>query len=210
MLKHKKSLLIIGSGGHAKAVIDALSSSGKIPLGVIDLNFKNKEEKILGVDVIGDISLLESYNNNETQVAIAIGDNDKRKEVFFLLKNMDFKVLTVIHHTAYISKSALIGEGVFVSAGAIINSESNIGDNTIINSGVIVEHETRIGDHCHLAPGVKIGGRSSVENNSFVGIGSSIANNIKIGRRVIIGAGSVIIQDVETNSTVVGVGRVVK
>lgn len=210
MLKYNKSLLVIGSGGHAKAVIDSALSSGLVPLGVIDLNYKNQEEKILGVNVLGNINVLEKYSHKETSVIIAIGDNNKREEMFFLLKNMGFQLLTIIHHTANISKSAVIGKGVFVSSGAIINSEANIGDNSIINSGVIVEHETKIGSHCHLAPGSKVGGRSFIENGSFIGIGSSISNSIKVGHRAIIGAGSVIIKDVESSSTVVGIGRVVK
>jgi sugar O-acyltransferase (sialic acid O-acetyltransferase NeuD family) len=210
MLNNNQELLVIGAGGHARAVIDAVLSSGKFPLGLIDLNYKNQEENILSIDVLGNIDLLNKYNPKETSVIIAIGDNHHREEMFFLTKNMGFKLLTVIHQTANISKSAVIGEGVFVSSGAIINSEANIGDNTIINSGVIVEHETNIGSHCHLAPGVKVGGRSSIEKSSFIGIGSSIANSINIGHQATIGAGSVIIKDVESNSTVVGIGRVVK
>ena len=50
-----KNLVIIGSGGHARTVIDTakLNSLQKI-IGVLDIHFKeNKKEKILGVPVLG-------------------------------------------------------------------------------------------------------------------------------------------------------------
>jgi UDP-perosamine 4-acetyltransferase len=203
------NLLILGTGGHARAVIESALSSGEIILGLVDINYTNQKEEILGVRVLGGVDVLKNYNPRQTSVVVAIGNNGKRREWALRLKKMGFVLPSIIHPTAILSQYADIGEGVFISCGAIVNTEAIIGDNVIINTGTIVEHEVKIGENCHLAPGVKVGGRVSIGNNTFIGIGSSVADYINIGRDVTIGAGSVIIKNVEDESKVVGVGRVI-
>ena len=202
------NLLIIGTGGHARTLIDSVLSSGQILSGLIDINYKKQKEDILGVKVLGGVEILKNFNPKKTSIIIAIGDNGKREEWFLQLKERGFSFTSVIHSTAILSKYASVGEGVFIGCGAIVNAEAIIGDNAIINNGVIVEHEVKIGKNCHLAPGVMVGGRVLIGNNTFIGIGSSIADYINIGQDSIIGAGSVIVKNVKDNSTVVGVGRV--
>jgi len=202
-------LLILGAGGHSRVVIDAALSSGRDVLGLIDIDYKNQTEVILGVDVLGGLDVLDQYNKEEHSIALALGDNAKRKEWFLKLKSIGFDIATVIHPSATISKFAKTGKGCFINSGAIINAEAIIGDNCIINTGVIIDHEVKVESHCHLAPGVSVGGRSVIKESAFVGIGANIADYINIGRDVKIGAGSVIIKDVDLGVTVVGVGRVI-
>jgi len=203
-------IVIIGTGGHARVVIDAAIGVGKKVLGLVDTDYQNQEESILGVRVLGGFEILSKYDKTKVSVIIAIGDNFKRKECYLQLKKQGFIFAKVIHPTAVISKFATIGEGVFINAGVIINTEAVIGNNCIINSGAIVEHEAKIGDYTHLAPGTRVGGRTVIEEGVFVGIGANVADYIKIGRNVIIGAGSVIVKDIPESSTVVGIGRIVK
>jgi len=201
-------LLILGTGGHARVVIESALTSGENILGLLDTDYKNQQETILGVRVLGGIDLLDDYDRKQVSIIVAIGDNGKRKVWFQQLKEMGFKLATVIHPSAILSNYIDIGEGTFINSGAIINAKTIVGDNSIINTGVIMDHEVKIGKNCHLAPGVKVGGRTTIGENSFIGIGVSIADYIKIGREVVIGAGSVIVKDVKQGVTVVGIGRV--
>jgi sugar O-acyltransferase (sialic acid O-acetyltransferase NeuD family) len=203
-------IIVIGSGGHARVVIDAAIDAGKKVLGLVDTDYQNQVETVLGIKVLGGFEILSKYDKTKVFLIIAIGDNLKRKECYLKLKKQGFMFAKIIHPTAVISKFTTIGEGAFINAGVIINAEVVISNNCIVNSGAIVEHEAKIGDYSHLAPGVRVGGRTLIEEGVFVGIGSNIAHSIKIGRHVTIGAGSVIVKDIPENSTVVGIGRVVK
>jgi sugar O-acyltransferase (sialic acid O-acetyltransferase NeuD family) len=202
------SLLILGTGGHSLVVIESALDSGKHILGLLDTDYKNQQEEILGVRVLGGIDVLDDYAPTEVSIIVAIGDNEKRNMWFLKLKEMGFKLDSIVNPSAILSNSCDIGEGVFINSGAIINAKSVIGDNSIINTGVIVEHEVKIGKNCHLAPGVRVGGRTTIGQNSFIGIGASIANHITIEREAVVGAGSVIVKDVGRGITVVGIGRV--
>ena len=197
-------LVVIGSGGHSRVVVDTASAAGYKLLGIIDINYKGKKETILNTPVIGGLLILDELNPKHVSVFVAIGDNSKRAEQFYKAQAKGFSTPSVIHPTAFISEHAIIGNGTLVNTASIINSEAVIGENCIINSGAIVEHEVIIGNHCHICPGVKIGGPTIVGDGSFIGIGTSIIDKTKIGIESTVGAGSVIIKDVDSHATVVG------
>ena len=56
----KKKILLIGSGGHARVVIDALERLDYDLKGIIDLNYKKSKELILGYKVIGNYEKLKN------------------------------------------------------------------------------------------------------------------------------------------------------
>ena len=201
----KDDLIIIGSGGHARVVIDTAEQSGFNILGIIDINYKNNDEKIIGYNVIGNFTALSKFVPNKTSVIIALGDSKLRSKFFYICLEHGYNLPSIIHPTSIISKHVNIGKSVFINAGVIINSEVYIGDDCIINTGAIIDHECNIGKHCHIGPGVKVAGRVRIGEHTFVGIGSTIIDKITIGNNVMIGAGSVIIRDIESDSTVVGI-----
>ena len=203
-----KDLIIIGAGGHARPVIDVALLNGYKIIGIIDLDYSGVAEKVLGAEVLGGIDILQNYSQKNVSVFIAIGDNHKRKIITERVESQGFNIPTLIHHTAILSKFTNVGNGTFINAGAIINAKSNIGAGVIINTGAIIDHETTIESFVHVAPGVSISGRVSVGKCTFIGVGSSIIDKVNIGENVIIGAGSVIIKDIESNTRVVGISRI--
>ncbi len=199
------NLILVGSGGHSRVVIEAAALSGFNILGIIDINFKEVKENILGNEVLGNFQELKKYNFKDCKTIISIGDNELRSKYYNETKKLGFPLATIVHPNSNISSHAILGEGVFVGAGSIINTRTSIGNNTLINTGVIIDHECRIEEHCHIAPGVKIAGRVKIEKNSFIGIGSTVIDNVTIGKGCIIGAGSVVLESVGPNSKMAGV-----
>jgi sugar O-acyltransferase (sialic acid O-acetyltransferase NeuD family) len=200
-----KKIIIIGSGGHSRVVIDTLETLGSNIFGIIDINYKGQKEKIFNYKIIGDMTIIDNLNPKNYNIILAIGDNNKREKYFSELLYKGFTIPTIIHPTAILSKKIIIGNGVFINSGVILNAGVEIADNTIINTGSIIEHEVNIKQNSHICPGVKIGGRATVGKNTFIGIGSSIKDYIKIGDNVKVGAGSVIIDNIKKGLTVVGV-----
>lgn len=211
MGSQKKDLIIIGSGGHSRVIIDAAESIGFNIIGIIDINFQGIKENILNYPVLGDLTVLNKFDSNTTALFIAIGDGIQRLEQYSSAKKNGYFIPTIIHPSTIMSKHFNIGEGVFINAGVIINADVQIGDNSIINTGTILDHEVKLGVNSHIGPGCKISGRVHIGNNTFIGTGTSIIDKIHVGDNVIIGAGSVIIRNVENNTKVAGVpGRRIK
>ena len=205
-----KDLLIIGTGGHARTVVDTAQLLSYNLAGCIDINYSGKVEDILGVPVIGGFEKLKEYSCKYADVFVAIGDNHERSNIIEKVRDLGYMVVQLVHPTAIISSSSAIDSGSLICAGAILNAGVKIGVGCIINTGAIVDHESTIDDYTHIAPGVNIAGRVKIGARSFVGIGSRIIDKIEIGNNTVIGAGSIILENVASNTTVVGIHKKLK
>jgi UDP-perosamine 4-acetyltransferase len=201
-------LVLVGGGGHCKVVIDMLVKEDKYEIvGITDI--RNIGNTVFNVPIIGEDSILaEIFQNGVTNALITIGsvkNNEFRKQLYNKVKQLGFKLITVIHPQAIIGFNVKIEEGSVVLASSVINADTRIGSNCIINTGSIIEHECIIGDHVHISPGVKIAGGVSIGDKSFIGIGSTVIQGVNIGKNVTIGAGSVVINDIPDNVVALGV-----
>ncbi len=111
----------------------------------------------------------------------------------------------IIHSTAYIDKSCVIGEGVFILPRVVIDMGVIIEDNVLLNIGCIIAHHSIIGRNSFLAPGVHIAGLVNIESQCFIGIGAIVIDCITIKESSTIGAGTLVLSDTEVNSISVGV-----
>ena len=201
-----KKLTIVGYSGHSYLCIETFGR--------------------LGIDILGYYEIEEKLNNpyklqylgHEEQIKIdynpfiSIGNNSIRKKVYqkFILNKICLDI-NILHPSAIISNTAIIGKQTFVSAGVIINPQVLISKGSIINTGAIIEHECRIGAFTHIAPGAVLSGNVTVGEGCMIGANSVVKQGIKIGNNVTIGAGAVIINDVSDNLTIVGnPGRIIK
>lgn len=197
---------IIGAGGHSRVVYEILIRDKNMDVvAFVDSSFRGSDEKIMGIPVVGDHSILPRLMSNGVKgFIVAVGDNKVRETYFRNIIDLGLEPVNAIHPSAQISHSAKIGSGVVVATGATIATGAVIGNNTIINTGAIIEHEDDIGDNVHIGPGTCIAGRTTVKNGAFAGIGCAIKEYITIGENAIIGAGSVVIEEIPDNAVAVG------
>jgi UDP-perosamine 4-acetyltransferase len=200
----------IGAGGHAKVLLDILLELEQYAvIGLLDSDPVMRGKSVFGVSILGDDAELDTLiaNNNITAFFLGVGAVKSLKHRRKLYEDAISKGLIpidVIHPASHISSHALLGGGIAVMAGAIINASSRIGENVIINTGAIVEHDCLIGSHVHIATGARLAGGVAVGDESLIGAGSVIRQGIKIGKRVVVGAGSVIVKNVPDDCIVVG------
>lgn len=201
-------LLVLGAGGHAKVLIDALLANSEVIAGVIDLNPLLTGTSLLGVPVLGVDEVVDEYPRDEILLVNGIGSVDlpeKRKRVFERYKKMGYIFASVIHPSAVVAVDVELGEGVQILAGAVIQTGCHIGDNVIINTRASLDHDSCIGDHSHIAPGVTISGNVQVGKGVHLGTGSTVIQGISIGNDCLIAAGAVVIAKLATGSKARGV-----
>ncbi len=200
----KKKLAILGAGGFGREVYHLIDKNFYDVVGFIDNQntLENLPVNIIGSDVI--IESLKSKNIAD-YVAIAIGNMKARRKLYNLCICINIGLPTIIHSSATILSSTLIGNGTFVYPGTVIMNDCKIGNSVLVNSGVTMGHDVEIGNFSNINPGVNLAGRIKIGEECMIGIGASIRENIKIGNRVIIGAGSVVVKDIPDDSLVYGV-----
>ena len=192
-------IIVLGTGGHAKVVINSLKTSGAQILGITDLNPKTHGETRLGVPVLGDDDHITEHPADTVQLVNGLGSTGKttiRRKAFERLKEKGYEFLTVIHPSAIIAEDVTLGEGAQVMAGVVIQPGVRIGHNVIVNTRASVDHDCVIGDHVHIAPGATLSGGIQVGKTVHVGAGATIVQNIKIGDGCFIAAGAVVVGDI--------------
>lgn len=196
-------LLIIGAGGHARVVYDAvLKSPEEISVSVA------AEDPALSGTTFMDLTVaapLPKWSALTGTVHVAIGNNLSRERILTnaLLNNMES--YSVLHPTATIALSAKYDYGCFIAAGAIIGPVARLGTGVIVNHGAVVDHDCKIGAFVHIAPNVTLGGNVSVGDGVLIGSGSVILPGVSIGNWAVIGSGAVVNKNVASNETVAGV-----
>jgi sugar O-acyltransferase (sialic acid O-acetyltransferase NeuD family) len=209
MKKLTKNIVILGAGGHAMVLLDCLMMNKRKILGFLEKNSLNKSDSAAKrPPILGSDDHLKKLSPQKVELVNGVGSVkslEKRRDIFRACKDLKFKFATVIHPKSIVSKTAKIGEGVQILAGAIVQPNSQIGMNSIINTGAIVEHDCSVGDHVHIASGAILSGGVSVGSESHIGAGATIKQGITIGNRCVIGAGAVVIKNVSNGETVVGV-----
>lgn len=183
-----KNIILIGAGGHCKSCIDVIENENKYKIiGVID---KKKKKKILNYKVFSE-SYLNKTLIKKNYALITVGqikNYNVRVKLFYKLKNLGFKIPSILSPFAYISKHAIIGEGTIIMHGAVVNAGAVIGNNCIINTNSLIEHDVVIGDHTHISTEATINGGVIIGDKVFIGSRSIIKDNISIENCSVVGA----------------------
>lgn len=201
-------VIILGAGGHAKVLIEALLASSAVIKGIVDSNPTLVGSRLLGVPVLGGDDVVDEFTPSQIRLVNGVGSIGlplKRQQVFEKLKAMGYDFATVIHPSAVIASDVVLSEGAQLMAGAVIQPGTHIGCNTIINTRASVDHDCIIGDHVHISPGVTLSGGVSVETGSHIGTGATVIQGISINNGCLVAAGAVVVKNISGGVMVRGV-----
>jgi UDP-perosamine 4-acetyltransferase len=204
-----KKVIVIGSGGHAKVVIDILQEMKDNEIIGVTSNSPKTNSVFFGYPVLGDDNVLNGYLKHENiYVAMGIGgyqDNHLRENVFHFIKSIGFTFINVIHPSAIISSSVKLGEGVVIFPGVVINTDVEIGNNTIVATGSSIDHETIVDDHVLISAGVTVGAYSTIEKGVLLALGSKVISGLTVGSYSLVAAGAVVVSNIDRNQRVFGI-----
>lgn len=169
------SLLVIGAGGFAQAVLDTLRHLPSLrPVGLLD--DRHPELSSLGrLPVLGRISQLAQYRDHAQAAVIAIGNPMARASLFEQAQAAGFALPPVVHPRAYVAADVDIGAGAIVMAGAIVGAATRLGDGCLVNAGAIIDHDCQIGRFSHIGIAASMGGGASLTDGSWLKQGQVLA-----------------------------------
>ncbi len=207
-------VIILGSGGHALVVWDLLELCDRYSvLGFTDPLAAPGTIKKLGSlsrPILGPDSIIDEQLSKAPALKLMIGIGPENFRIRQKLVNLvesrgPDHIATCVHPSAVVSRSARIGWGTAVMAGAVINPCAVVGKHSVINTGATVDHECRIGNEVFVQPGAHLAGNVVVEDGATVGVGAAVRENLRIGRNAMVGGGAFVTRDVPENSVVIGV-----
>lgn len=203
-------VIIIGAGGHATVVADALLAAGTTIVGCTDFNAERHGLLLCGVPVLGNDNVLAGYRKDKVLLANGLGGLGEghapiRQRVQHSLEIQGWRFCSVIHPQAIVSRFALLEESVQVMAGSVIQPRATIGVGSVVNTAAVVEHDASIGAWSNVAPRAVVCGQVSIGAVCYVGAGATVRQGVLIGPNTLIGAGAVVVKDFVGNGVLVGV-----
>lgn len=146
-----EALLIYGAGAHARKVCHAWTLAGGRVEAFVD-DDPAAASPVPGVPV-RPAAIVETMPAN-TALFVAIGRADVRRRLIELYAARGWRLPAVVHPRACIAPDARLDEGVFVGAGAVVESAAHLGRGAIVDIGALVDHDARVAAFAHVRAGM--------------------------------------------------------
>lgn len=193
-------LILIGCGGHARVVLDALRAMGRSCAGVAAPDCETFE----GVPGLGDDAAVFAGFPGGADAALGLGGTpgkgasgaQQRRRVYEAYVSAGFRFPPVIGRGAILSPAAELADGAQVMAGAVLQPGARIGPNALVNTGACVDHDSVLESHAMVAPGAVLCGGVTIGQEAYVGAGAVVLQGIRIGARAVVAAGATATVDV--------------
>lgn len=200
------AIVLLGAGGHARVMAEAIAAEGKRLVGHVAPEVDTSG--LLGPH-LGDDLALPALLGQGVAVAVGIGFVDaagakRRAALIDWLDGLAAELATVVHPAAILSPSARLEPGCFLAAGAMVASRAWLGRVSIVNTGAIVEHDSVTGANCHVATGAQLTGGSRLGRDVLIGAGAVLRQGLEVGDGAVVAAGAVVIRPVAPGGQVMG------
>jgi sugar O-acyltransferase (sialic acid O-acetyltransferase NeuD family) len=202
----RKSLIIIGAGGHAKVVAEAARLAGWSVLGFVDeINDVSGQRDFFGANLWANTAAAIAANGEPADWFVAIGNNVARAQKILQMQESGMSLATIIHPTAVVSKHSRVGQASFVAALAHLGPDSVVGDGVIVNTSASVDHDCIVENFAHLSPRCVLGGHAYIGSRAWVGMGAVVRDRARIGADCVVGAASLVLHEAAAGEVVVGI-----
>src|ERR1700758_4684006 len=135
---------MIGAGGYARILTEALRASGRQLSGFVTPMPEIASGVMEGVPRLGDDDQLREHGPEGIVLVNGVGtvgDPERRRSIFHAFREAGFAFASVVHPASTIASDAILGEGAHVLANAVLQTGVRVGMNTIVNIGAIVDHD---------------------------------------------------------------------
>lgn len=198
-------IIFLGAGGIAIVAAEIARLLGFEVVGFLDDKTERHGTAFSEAKILGSFDLLpELRQRGVEQAVVAFAHGPGRLSVAQRALSDGFTLPNLIHPSAIVSRTAIVGHGAIMMPGAIVNADTRVGTNFILNTAASIDHDCMIGDGVHIGPGSRLSGLIKVGRASYVGVGSTIRESITIGSNVMIGAGSLVLKDIPDNVVAYG------
>jgi sugar O-acyltransferase (sialic acid O-acetyltransferase NeuD family) len=188
----KTRLLVVGAGGHGRAVAEAAELSGQFEVvGFLD-DALPVGEIVLGIPMLGPVDSMAYYRASADQAIVAMGNNAVREGLMQRLTAAGLELATVVHPRAIVSPSALLGAGSAVMAGAILGTETRLGMGAIVNCGAVVNHHATVEDYGHLGVNASMAGGTLLGRGACMQAGAALGYGVTIPPGLMLAPGELV------------------
>jgi sugar O-acyltransferase (sialic acid O-acetyltransferase NeuD family) len=200
-----KPIVVVGAGRHGRGCTDILECQRLAVAGFLD-DTKPKGEIVAGYPVLGGLAAMnDSAFVRDHQWFVAIGDNQARRDLCRTLADAGADFANVVHPLTHVSRLATVGKGIYLGAGATLQTGTVIGDWALFGAQVYVGIDVSVGEAVFLGHGTILSAGTSVGPGAFLGSGVILSNDASVGADCVVGASSLVMRSIPDGTTAYGV-----
>lgn len=192
-------MILVGGGAFGRELINWAEDAAAAGHGCRFDSFLDQSAAALDgfAYKLGYLGTIEDYKPAaEDKCVLAIGDPVAKRTVVEKLKAKGASFASLIHPSAVVARTAVLGEGVVVCPHAMISADCVVGDFVAINGMCSVGHDVRIGAYSTLSAQVDLTGWVQIGEAVFFGSGARVLPKTRVGDEARIGAGAIIMRTV--------------
>jgi sugar O-acyltransferase (sialic acid O-acetyltransferase NeuD family) len=191
---------VAGTGSFALEVVEYARDAGLAVAGLVEL----RDPARVGTTVHG-LPVVAAADAPAAGAPAAIGSGGDRAELAALLERHGWRLATVVHPTAHVGASAVVGDGCLIGPRAVVGAATKLGPYALVGRGALVGHHVEVGAAAVLNPGVNVGGNARIGAGAQVGMGAIVVNGVDVGAGAVVAAGAVVVRPVAARARVMGI-----
>lgn len=201
-----KKLIIVGTGETADIAYEYFSTDSDYSVVAFSINHEYMENDTHHNLPLVALETLESDfppDKHEVFVALSSGKlNRDRTRLYNIVKTKGFNCATYVSSSAFVWRTAKIGENCFIFENNVLQHGAKIGNNVVLWSGNHIGHQAKIEDNVFVSSHCVISGYCTIGMNTFLGVNCAIADNVKVGSDCFVGMGSAITRNLADNTLI--------
>ncbi len=197
-------LLIIGAGGFGREIAEYARMS-RTPCRV--KGFLDDDESLKGRTIDGTCVLASTHDYRfeaADRYVVAIADPRVRRGIVERAAARGGEPFILVHPTAYVSPTAVLGDGVIVGPFAFVGPAAALNRHACLSAYASLGHDACAGEHSVLSPYAAVHGVARVEPGVFMGSGAAVLPGLRVGAGAKIAAGAIVTADVPAAALAVG------
>lgn len=198
-----KKIGIVGFGSVGKQLYNALLESNytedQIYIFADDIETVRKNRNFKFNDF-----KLDEFRDLHFIPALGYLSKNLKYKILEYLTNNGYEIFSFVHPTAFVSKTATIGKGVFIYPMCNIDQGAVIEDGCVILNSSVISHDTFVGKCSYLGPSVTLSGLVRIDELCFIGTASMVSNNLSVGRNSTVAIGTCLTKSIGEDSFVIG------
>jgi sugar O-acyltransferase (sialic acid O-acetyltransferase NeuD family) len=200
MTTPRSRLILVGGFSEIVELCDALDL---VVVGIIDNDLKGT---YCGHPVLGTDEQAKDILAQHADIFVHVSPEAPavRRRLTVQYMQLGARLVTLVHPTAIVARSAKMGDGCVIQAGASVSSCVILERGVKVNTCANVTHDVAIGEFVTVAPNACILSRCQIAPGAYIGGNATILPGIRIGEGAIVAAGSVVTRDVSAGATVCG------
>ncbi|HLV14991.1 MAG TPA: NeuD/PglB/VioB family sugar acetyltransferase [Xanthomarina sp.] len=201
----QKDLYLIGVGNYTEVIIELALDCGFNIKGLYHYNNDRVGESVMGFPIIGCTEDLYTTEIKGKNFTVTMGNNKLRNEIASKLRSFGGITPNLIHPRAFISPSAVLGQGCFIHLNAKISTNCKLGNDCVIDFNSLVAHHATLGDACYMSSMAMVGSYCSLGKRVLLGMNALVIPlKLSIGDDCIIGSKSNVTKSFPEKCVLVG------